>query len=107
MITRLPPTWQPDEEPTFVFCESVFGIGPWHIRRLSDQGFKLGGGIDTPSLCDFVRPMGDFPDGKRGFGGWDLEVRITEAHLAPAAKGERRICCEKCANLYREATKKP
>ncbi len=51
---RLPPHWLKDEKPPYAFCESVTGIGRWHIRRLSEKGLKLGGGIDTPTLCKRV-----------------------------------------------------
>ncbi len=71
-----------------VFCESVTGIGPWHIRMLSVAGPKYGGGIDTPALCGLVKPLG-----AGGVGGWDLEVLITEHHLGHA--------CPRCVELYR------
>ena len=68
---------------TYSFCESVHATGrsPWHIRRLAGER-KLGGGIDTPSLCGRVTQ------------GWDLEVEITEHHLEHA--------CERCVQLYQE-----
>ena len=79
----------------FSFCESVTGIGPWHLRQLSDAGRKCGGGIDTPSLCGLVHPVGSTkPDGKPGFGGWDLEVPVSERLLQGA--------CRKCVAAYRE-----
>ncbi len=68
------------------------GIGPWHIRRLSDAGLKLGGGIDTPSLCGRIRPLGDTTGGRRGGGGWDLEARITRPQL--------EHCCSGCRTEY-------
>ena len=43
---------------TYSFCESVTGIGPWHIRQLSPAGKKTGGGIDSPSLCGRIYPSG-------------------------------------------------
>jgi hypothetical protein len=79
---------------TYSFCESVTGIGPWHIRQLSPAGKKTGGGIDSPSLCGRIYPSGaTTPNGKRGFGGWDLDVEITEHHL--------RHACKECACVYR------
>lgn len=65
----------------FVFCESInaSGISPWHIRKLTDKGLKLGGGADTDTLCG--REMA-----------WDLNVDITEHHLTH--------CCKKCAEVF-------
>jgi hypothetical protein len=81
MPERVPPYWLPGEKPPYAFCESVTGIGRWHIRKLSAAGLKLGGGIDTPTLCGRIRPMGDEGGGRRGGGGWDLEARITKLQL--------------------------
>ena len=69
----------------FSFCESVHA-GPlslWHLRKLTEVGKKLGGGIDTPSLCGRV---------KRG---WDLEVDINEFHIA-------NNTCPDCRAEYRK-----
>lgn len=74
----------------YSFCESVIGIGPWHIRVLTPVGQKLGGGIDSPSLCGRVRPDGDDTPTHRGLGGWDLNVPITKHHLTHCC----RFCCE-------------
>lgn len=71
----------------YSFCESVHATSrsPWHIRQLTDAGMKLGGGIDTNSLCDLVKsPLG-----------WDLDVVPTEHHLSHACAG--------CVSLYRKA----
>ena len=67
----------------YSLCESVHASGesPWHIRRLTDVGRKLGGGIDTGSLCGLVKQ------------GWDLKVEIDEHHLSHA--------CPKCVEIYR------
>lgn len=53
----------------FSFCESTAASGrsPWHLRELRGP-LKLGGGIDTPSLCGTVRPGH----------GWDLESRVVD-----------------------------
>lgn len=69
----------------YAFCESVWASGrsPWHLRPLTDKGLKLGGGIDTSSLCGRVRSPN----------GWDVEVSMTEQHLAHA--------CPECVRLYR------
>lgn len=55
------------------FCESVWAgsASPWHLRVLSAVGRKVGGGIDTPSLCGHVQPPN----------GWDLEAEVTAGHL--------------------------
>ncbi len=72
--------------PQFAFCETVFASGssPWHIRKLTNQGLKLGGGADTKSLCD--REMA-----------WDLKVEITPHHLTH--------CCHKCAQKFQNKTR--
>ena len=37
----------------YAYCESVSAsaLSPHHIRKLTDVGLKLGGGVDTPTLC--------------------------------------------------------
>lgn len=72
----------------YSFCERVWAgpRSPWHIRRLSPIGRKLGGGIDTPSLCGRIVP----PEGK----GWDLDVEITPHHLTHS--------CKLCVEVYRQ-----
>jgi hypothetical protein len=71
--------------PKWSFCESV-AAGPlsrWHIRqRSADQPLKLGGGIQTASLCGH-------PKADRG---WDLEVPFSSSHFPH--------CCPKCVELY-------
>jgi hypothetical protein len=71
----------------YAFCESI-SAGPqskWHIRVLSREGVKLGGGLDTASLCGHVKsPYG-----------WDLDVELFEHHLANSA-------CKDCVALYRK-----
>ena len=44
------------EPVQYSFCESVTAtsISPWCIRPLTEQGMKLSGGVDTPSLCGRV-----------------------------------------------------
>lgn len=89
---------KPAQPEAYAFCESITGIGPWHIRKLTERGMKLGGGIDTPSLCGLVLPFGQLDEhGRRGCGGWDLNVRMHEYHLSQACPG--------CAEKYREATR--
>lgn len=38
---------------SYSFCEAVTasGASPWHIRKLTQAGRKLGGGADTLALC--------------------------------------------------------
>lgn len=68
---------------THSFCETSYAAAtsPWHIRRLTSKGRKLGGGADTPSLCGLQVS-------------WDLQTTITEHHLTH--------CCKTCANLMKE-----
>lgn len=82
-----PHRYDKNELPPFAFCESVHatGVSPWHIRRVSGP-LKLGGGIDSASLCKLVVPPY----------GWDLSVRITEQHLKNA--------CPACVTEYRVRT---
>jgi hypothetical protein len=70
----------------FSFCESAYvtGVSPWHIRKLTAQGRKLGGGVDTGSLCGRVRPPY----------GWDLNVEVSGQHLKHACVG--------CVDLYKQ-----
>ena len=55
----------------FSFCESVHAgpRSPCHILRLTEEGRKLGGGIDTSSLCGRVKV------------GWDLNIPLNQLHL--------------------------
>lgn len=73
--------------PKFSFCESIHAssYSPWHLRKLTAVGKKIGGGIDTPSLCGIVER------------GWDLEVEITEFHLD-------KNTCLNCLRAYKKLT---
>ena len=99
MIERVPLRYLPNEKPPYVYCESslVGGVAPWHIRKVGPSGLKTGGGVDTRSLCEFIWPLDDVKDGKRGFGGWDLNVRITPQNLSHA--------CVKCREAYEKLSK--
>ncbi len=72
----------------YSFCEaSTAGSrSRWHIRPLTEVGRKLGGGVDTPSLCGHV-------DRRRG--GWDREPEV----LYPALAG----ACPECREAYIKA----
>lgn len=73
----------------YSFCEPVTATSnsPWHIRRLTEKGKFLGGGVDTPSLCGRVRE-------RRG---WDLETNINSFHLSV-----ENGCCAECLKLFEE-----
>ncbi len=77
----------------YSFCESVTATSrsPWCIRVLTEQGQKLGGGVDTPSLCGRVQPP---PKGN----GWDLPVVFTVHHPSACPK------CVEAYHVYEEAT---
>lgn len=66
------------KEPRFSFCETASAgpQTPWHIRELTEVGFKFSGGADSLGLC-----------GRKV--GWDLNVAITQHHLGH--------CCKECA----------
>jgi hypothetical protein len=71
----------------YSFCEpsTVTGSGHWCIRELTEEGPFFTGGVDTKSLCGRVDPD--------HFGGWDINVDITEHHLKHA--------CPKCTKVYK------
>lgn len=72
---------------TYSFCESVHASGrsKWHIRRLTEKGRKLSGGIDTKSLCGGVSA------------GWDLSIPIEDLARLVRVNG----VCLQCLNEYR------
>lgn len=67
----------------FSLCESVHATGssPWHIRANSGP-LKLGGGIDTPSLCMLVQA------------GWDLAAPVADFV-------DKDFMCKSCVAEYR------
>jgi hypothetical protein len=69
----------------YSFCESVHASGrsPWHIRALTTKGKRLGGGVDTTSLCGLVKPPA----------GWDLETDFTESWTG---------VCKNCVAAYKQ-----
>jgi hypothetical protein len=67
----------------FSFCEAQPPSGKWHIRKLTAEGHKPGGGIDTASLCKRVKP-------RRG---WDLLAPMSATYL-------RENTCPDCRSLY-------
>lgn len=70
----------------YSFCESVHAssLSPWHIRPLTDAGRKLGGGVDTPSLCGRVEVDK----------GWDLSVPFDAKNRAMGS------ICQKCLEVF-------
>lgn len=70
--------------PEYSYCETptAGSATPWHIRKLTGKGRRLGGGADTPSLC-----------GRKV--AWDL--------TPPVVDGTTRICSG-CLALYRKET---
>jgi hypothetical protein len=70
----------------YSFCEGVWATpySRWHIRQLTEKGRKLGGDIDTPSLCGKIKE------------GWDLEVEIDAIPLSD------KTVCPECAKLYKK-----
>lgn len=77
----------------YTFCEPSFAgpRAPWCIRKLSRNGKRLGGGVDTSSLCGRVKPC-DIG----GTGGWDLPNQLGEQDL------EAEFTCRKCLAKLRE-----
>jgi len=65
---------EPDR-PEYSFCETVTATAtsPWHIRKLTEKGKKLGGGADSLALCGIMVS-------------WDLKTDIDEIHLKHACK---------------------
>lgn len=70
---------------SYSFCEAAEAgsQSKWHIRPLTHQGKKLGGGADTMSLC-------------RRKVAWDVNAEITYHHL--------QTCCPDCREAYVKAT---
>jgi len=65
----------------YSFCETMFAVvSPWHIRKLTSKGKMLGGGADTPALCN--RNVA-----------WDINVEMTSFHL-------NNNCCKNCKAIY-------
>jgi hypothetical protein len=73
----------------YSYCETVTASGatPWHIRKLTSVGRKLGGGADTPALC-----------GRKV--AWDLEVPVLTS-----SKTFRDTACKKCVEAFGERTR--
>lgn len=78
---------------TYSFCEPTHAgpLAPWCIRKLSRNGRKVGGGVDTYSLCGRVKPCD-----VGGSGGWDLPNALVADYL------DDKIACRKCLAKLRE-----
>lgn len=95
-MKRKPP--RPPESVVLSYCEPVVGnaSNTWHLRRLSADGRKLGGGVDSPSLCGRVE------EGR----GWDIDVPVLWPEAL--ANSERRydwgslMVCPQCVALVPE-----
>jgi hypothetical protein len=76
--------------PAFAFCENqaAGSTSPWHIRRLTEKGKKLGGGADTPALCGHIVH-------------WDRAYPLTRVAVFLL----RDSVCHQCSELYMETTK--
>lgn len=78
----------PHQIPTaakLTFCEGVHATGnsPWHLRwRLGEK--KLGGGIDSDSMCGRVKA----PEG------WDLESETDRTGI------DHDFVCKQCREEY-------
>jgi hypothetical protein len=84
-LTSSKPTPAPTNSFGYSYCESVHATStsPWHIRRLDEQGQKLGGGITTRSLCGLVKQ------------GWDLQPSLQPSH-------NQHTCIECLAEYLRQ-----
>ena len=65
----------------YSYCETIAAY-VWHIRRLSDRGRFLGGGVDTLALC-------------KARVAWDLKAPINDN-----LRGDGM--CRECAEKYEE-----
>jgi hypothetical protein len=72
-----------NQEKKFSFVDNgITTTGRYHLRELTNQGYKLGGGIDTPTLCGIEN---------RSY--FDSSLPITATSLKSA--------CPDCVVLYR------
>lgn len=112
---------KPADPQAFAFCEHAVANshGIWHIRPLTDTGKHCGGGVDTNSLCDFVKARREVATGPKRpahagvtFGGWDIDVDVVEylrrAHLGgvsldPKTRGYGGVCTS-CLTKYMTST---
>jgi len=77
----------------YAFCESIHAGSNslWHIRKY-EGALKLGGGIDTPSLCGHVKPE---------VGGWD--IAHIHSHWLHDPKNPMGQTCPECLRQYKAA----
>lgn len=78
----------------YSFCETIAATGPWHIRKLSAAGKKLGGGADTKTLCGLEAA-------------WDINCEISDVSLAdPQDRQQPGRPCPACKAKYLDDTSK-
>lgn len=82
--------------PEFAFCEPVTATptSAWHIRRVGEEGLKLGGGIPVAPLCGRESVIR----------GWDLKSEVTVQSvldgITPREGDGRIFVCRACASEY-------
>jgi hypothetical protein len=80
--------------PQYSFCErsTATATSPWHIRRVGEEGIKLGGGAPDTALCSAELRKG-----------WDVQREVTAQAVILLSKVDesgRRGLCENCAGCY-------
>ena len=81
--------------PEFAFCErsTATPTSPIHIRRVGEEGLKLGGGIPALPLC-----------GSDLWHGWDLSGPVTpdavRVQSTPRPGDGRVFLCSGCTAAY-------
>lgn len=89
--------------PEFAFCEPVHAVtlGPIHIRRVGEEGLKLGGGIPVAPLCGRESVIR----------GWDLPDEVTPetvlADSTPRPGDGHVFLCRACTDAYNALTDQP
>lgn len=71
--------------PAYAFCENqaAGSASRWHIRHLTEDGLKLGGGVTTPALCGHLVH-------------WDRKYPINRVAVFLLADS----ICPKCSAAY-------
>ena len=75
------------------FCETTAALGAWHIRKLTAEGKKFGGGADTKTLCGLTAA-------------WDVRCEFSDEALdrieQMSSRREAGYPCQACVEVYRE-----
>jgi hypothetical protein len=82
LFAKLASATPTEKKDVYSYCETwtAGSNTPWHIRKLTDAGKKLGGGADTPSLCNRTVD-------------WDVNCPFdTKNRIIPV--------CKKCKDVY-------